>query len=77
MKALLRLPIVIERTGLKRSSIYERINAGLLPAPIKLSQRVSVWPAHEIDACNDAIIHGRSHDEIRALVKKIQDQRQA
>ena len=43
---------------------------------IKLSQRVSVWPAHEIDACNDAIIHGRSHDEIRALVKKIQDQRQ-
>lgn len=46
---LLRLPEVIERTGLSRSSLYQRINQGTFPRPIKLGQRASAWPLSEID----------------------------
>lgn len=75
MTALLRLPSVIKRVGLKRTAIYDRIGSGLLPAPIKLGPRASVWPASEIDACNDAIIKGRSPEEIKALVLQLHAQR--
>ena len=46
---LLRLPEVIERTGLSRSSLYQRINQGTFPKPIKLGKRASAWPCSEID----------------------------
>ena len=36
MKRLLPLPIVIDRTGLGRSTIYNRIKQGVFPAPISL-----------------------------------------
>ena len=60
MSALLRLPRVIERTGLSRTVIYDRIKAGTFPPPVKLSERASAWPEHEIEACNAAQIRGRS-----------------
>lgn len=75
MTTLLRLPALIERTGLSRSTIYERIRGGLIPEPIKYGARISVWPAHEIDACNQAVVHGLSEDERRALVKQLMQQR--
>lgn len=77
MTALLRLPSVIERVGLRRTAIYERIGCGLLPAPIKLGARASVWPASEIEACNEAIIRGKSTEEIKALVRRLHAQRSA
>lgn len=50
MTTLLRLPVVIERTGLSRSRIYELIAAGEFPEPIKHSERVNVWPDTEVEA---------------------------
>ena len=76
MTALLRLPGVIERVGLQRSTIYTRIREGLFPHPVKLGARASAWPAHEVDACNDAVIRGKSEDEIRALVQELHAKRQ-
>lgn len=75
MSTLLRLPSVIERVGLQRTAIYDRISSGLFPAPIKLGPRASVWPANEVDACNDAIIKGASHEEIKVLVEQLRAQR--
>ena len=48
--ALLRLPEVCSRTGKKRSAIYRDIAAGTFPAPVKLGERASAWPEHEISA---------------------------
>jgi len=47
---ILRLPEVISRVGLKRSSIYQRINAGDFPKPMPLGPRAVGWFEHEIDA---------------------------
>lgn len=48
--ALLRLPEVCRRSGLSRSEIYRRAQQGGFPSPVKLGERASAWPAHEIDA---------------------------
>ena len=40
----LRLPAVIEATGLSRSTIYDKMRDGTFPQPVKLSMRAVAWP---------------------------------
>lgn len=47
---LLRLPEVIERVGLKRSAIYQRMAEGRFPVSRSLGSRCAVWLESEIDA---------------------------
>lgn len=47
--AFLRLPAVMERTGLSRSTIYLRVNKGTFPAPLKIGIRAIAWLQAEID----------------------------
>ncbi len=49
MGAIIRLPHVIQKTGLCRSAIYNLIRAGKFPKQIKLTQRSSGWLESEID----------------------------
>lgn len=46
----LRLPSVIKRTGLGRSTIYRQIQEGTFPKMIKLSERTSVWSESSINS---------------------------
>lgn len=46
---ILRLPQVIDRTGLGRSSIYNAINAGTFPHRVSLGARAVGWLSTEID----------------------------
>lgn len=68
---VIRCPAVTSKSGRSRSSIYEDVARGLLPSPIKIGLRASAWPLHEIDAVIAARIAGKSHDEIRALVRQL------
>jgi len=52
-KKLVRLPQVIERTSLKRSTIYEMMGNGSFPKPVKLNLRSNGWIEAEIDAWLD------------------------
>lgn len=47
--AILRLPVVITRTGLSRSSIYDYAQKGIFPKPIKLGPRAVGWLEPEIE----------------------------
>jgi len=47
--AILRLPQVLAKTGLARSTIYERIKAGEFPQPISLGGRASGFLSSEVD----------------------------
>jgi prophage regulatory protein len=53
---LLRLPEVMRRSGLGRTSIYERIKRKEFPEPIPLgsNSRIVAWPSSDIDAWIDA-----------------------
>ena len=49
-KSILRLPQVMARTGLSRSTIYLRISKGQFPRPISLGGRAVGWIEEEIDS---------------------------
>ena len=47
---VLRLPVVLARTGLSRSSIYAKVAAGEFPEPISLGARAVGWLSDEVEA---------------------------
>ena len=47
---ILRLTQVLDRVGLSRSTVYERIKNGSFPKQITLGARAVGWLEHEIDA---------------------------
>lgn len=60
-ETLLRLPQVVARVNLSKSSIYEMLNRTppAFPRPLKLSRRAVCWPASAIDAwINERIAEG-------------------
>ena len=48
--AILRRPEVEARTGLSRSTIYDRIKQGTFPAPVQLGEKAVGWIESEIEA---------------------------
>lgn len=44
----LRLPAVIDVTGLSRSTIYAMMSQGRFPRPVALGKRVVAWPESAI-----------------------------
>ena len=48
--SILRLPVVMARTGLGRTSIYEKVAAGDFPEPINIGPRAVGWIADEVQA---------------------------
>lgn len=67
-----RLPAVKSESGLSRSTIYLRIAQGLWTKQVSLGPRCVGWPAHEVAALNAARIAGKTDEEIRALVAKLE-----
>lgn len=53
---IIRLPLVIERTGLSRSSIYEHISNGNFPKQVSLGPHSVGWVENEINAWIEARI---------------------
>jgi prophage regulatory protein len=53
---LIRLPEVIARTGLSRSTVLRYESEGLFPAKIKIGKRAVAWDA----AAVEAHIHSRA-----------------
>lgn len=72
LPTILRLPAVKFETGLSRSTIYLRIAQGQLTKPVSLGARAVGWPASEVAALNAARIAGKTDEEIRALVVKLE-----
>lgn len=65
---ILRVNDVLKRTGLPKSSLYEKVKYQLMTPPINLGARAVGWPDFEIDEINRALIAGCSADEVKALV---------
>ena len=74
---ILRLPDVLKRRGRSRSSHYADIKAGLFVKPVLIGLRAIGTPDCEVDALNAARIAGKSDDEIRALVLRLETARKA
>jgi prophage regulatory protein len=72
--AMLRPSVVVERTGLSKSSIYEMISEGRFPPFVKLSARASAMPEAWLNAfisakAADAICNNRPLDRNGEVVQ--------
>lgn len=59
---ILRLPSVIARTGLSRSSIYLRMSEGTFPKSVPLGARAIGWVEEEVDEFLDRQISARNEE---------------
>jgi prophage regulatory protein len=48
-RKILRLPIVLDRTGLSRSTVYQRVTEGKFPRPVSLGARAVGWIETEVE----------------------------
>lgn len=46
--ALVRLPVLQGLYACSRATVWRHVKAGLIPAPIKLSERITVWRVREL-----------------------------
>ena len=69
---ILRLPIILHERCRSRSAHYLDIQQGLFTRPVSIGLRAVGWPASELVALNAARIAGKSDDEVRALVVKLE-----
>lgn len=61
MVKFIRFPAVKEATGLNRSTIYEMIERGDFPKPVKIGARVIAWPEAEIQEWAEGRIAAREN----------------
>lgn len=63
-RRFLRLPEVMARTGLSRSTIYVRLEQGCFPRPVSLGSRAVGWIEAEVDEwMRQRIVESRSSAE--------------
>ena len=71
-QTIYRLPAVKFESGYSRATIYLRIAQGLWTKQVSLGPRCVGWPAHEVAALNATRIAGKTDNEIRELVLKLE-----
>lgn len=70
-----RLPQVLADRARSRSAHYADIQSGLLTHPVQIGLRAVAWPAYEVQQINAARIAGLSDEQIRKLVKQLEEER--
>jgi len=73
---IIRITDVMIRTGLPKSSVYEKVKNKEITPPIAIGARRVGWPSFEIDEINMALIAGLDSKAIKKLVVKLTEQRQ-
>ena len=68
---MLRLGSVLAVTGRRKSSLYAEIKEGRFPRPVKIGQRASAWPSHEVELINAALTAAWPTTRLKALVDEI------
>ena len=48
LEGFVRLPIVLQILGVKKSYFWDKVKEGKFPKPIKLAARISVWRVEDI-----------------------------
>ena len=49
-ESFLRLPAVLQRTSLSRSTLYRKMDQGTFPRQVKIGERCAAWRQSDLDA---------------------------
>jgi len=69
---ILRLPEVLRQRGRSRSAHYADVQDKLFTLPVRIGSRAVGWPEGDVVALNAARIAGKSNDEIRVVVDRLE-----
>jgi prophage regulatory protein len=72
---LVRRPALLELLQISKSTLYTKIQNGLWPAPVSLGLRAVAWISIENEQMLAAIIAGQTQEEIKQLVKTLEENR--
>jgi len=72
---IVRRPEVLEFLQISRSNLYKKIEQRLWPKPINLGSRCCGWLSTENEQVLGAMIAGQSPEEIKQLVKTLEESR--
>ena len=72
---IIRNPEVIEKYGISKSTLYNRIKEGLMPPSISLGPRAQGFIASEVHTVLDAMCQEKTPDQIKLLVQELIQQR--
>jgi len=71
----LRLPAVLERRRVCKSTHYNDVAAGRFTRPVRISARCSAWPESEVNALMAAMVAGHGDSQLRTLVNQLEAKR--
>ncbi|MCD8350430.1 MAG: AlpA family phage regulatory protein [Planctomycetaceae bacterium] len=54
-EGFVRLPVILQALGIKKSFFWEQVKEGRFPKPIKIGPRISVWRVEDIRRLIDDI----------------------
>ena len=72
---LLSMDALVSVVHLCRSQIYNLMDLGLFMRPVKISERRVVWITSEVEQWIAAKVAGKSDDELKILVIRLQRDR--
>lgn len=72
---IIRRPALLEFLQISRSNLYKKIEDGLWPKPIQLGSRAVGFLSTENEQMLAAMIAGKTQDEIKQLVKTLENSR--
>lgn len=72
---IVRRPALLELLQVSRSNLYKKIQDGLWPKPIQLGSRAVGFLSTENEQLLAAMISGQSQEEIKKLVKTLEENR--
>jgi predicted DNA-binding transcriptional regulator AlpA len=75
MSRILRAKDAMAKTGQGQNTLYRHARTGLLPSPIRIGRVAMGWIESELDSVLEARARGATTEEIRAIVKGINDAR--
>ena len=71
MITFLKKTTVLSANACCKSQLHLLINKGLYTPPVSIGDRAVAWPSNEVESLIKARIAGKTHDEIRLLVKEL------
>jgi prophage regulatory protein len=72
---IVRRPALLELLQISRSNLYKKIEDGLWPKPFSLGARAVGFLSTENEKMLAAMISGQSQEEIKQLVKTLEENR--
>ncbi|WAJ69751.1 helix-turn-helix transcriptional regulator [Catenovulum adriaticum] len=71
----IKQPEILERFNISKSTMYNRINSGLFPKPCSLGDRAVAWLESDLNTIFNAIVAGKSNEELKNIVTELHSSR--